>query len=104
MAMIYPSEILNNMIQEVEKEFPLGNSFFPTTNIRELIGNPDYPDDEATECVKPFLNKRWIDVPAIQWYHNAEFINFHRPVPFHIFSLLLSGIPIWRKYQEQIII
>ena len=35
------------------------------------LGNPDYPDDEATECVKPFLNKRWIDVPAIQWYHNA---------------------------------
>ena len=38
----YSHESLNNMIQEVEKEFPLGNSFFPTTNIRELIGNPDY--------------------------------------------------------------
>jgi hypothetical protein len=87
-----------------EKEFPLGNSFFPTSNIRELIGNPDYPDDEATECTKPFLNKRWIDVPAIQWYPNAEFVNFASNCALSYFFLLLSGIPIWRKCQEEIII
>lgn len=64
------------MIQEVEKEFPIKNSFFPTKNICELIEDPNYPDDEAKECAEPFLNKRWIDVPVIQWYDNAEFVNF----------------------------
>ncbi|WP_418384411.1 hypothetical protein [Akkermansia sp.] len=76
MAMIYPSEILNNMIHEVEKAFPLETPVFPTSNINDLIENPDYPDDEGRECGEPFLNQCWIDVPAIQWYHNAEFINF----------------------------
>ena len=64
--MIYPSEILNNMIHEVEKAFPLETPVFPTSSIRDLIENPDHPDDEGRECGEPFLNQRWIDVPAIQ--------------------------------------
>ena len=44
MAMIYPSEILNNMIHEVEKAFPLETPVFPTSSIRDLIENPDHPD------------------------------------------------------------
>ena len=74
--MIYPSEILNNMIHEVEKAFPLETPVFPTSSIRDLIENPDHPDDEGRECGEPFLNQRWIDVPAIQWYYNAEFVSF----------------------------
>lgn len=74
--MIYPSEILNNMIHEVEKAFPLETPVFPTSNINDLIENPDYPDDEGRECGEPFLNQCWIDVPAIQWYYNAEFVSF----------------------------
>lgn len=41
--MIYPSEILNNMIHEVEKAFPLETPVFPTSSIRDLIENPDHP-------------------------------------------------------------
>lgn len=77
MAMTYyTSEILNNMIHEVEKAFPLETPVFPTSNINDLIENPDHPDDEGQECGEPFLNQRWIDVPAIQWYYNAEFVSF----------------------------
>ena len=72
----YTHDILTDMIQEVEREFPLETSCYPTNNIRELIENPDYPDDEGRECGTPFLNQRWIDVPAIQWYDNAEFVSF----------------------------
>lgn len=50
--------------------------FFSYKQHLGLIENPDYPDDEATECTKPFLNKRWIAVYAVQWHHNAEFVNF----------------------------
>ena len=76
MVNYYTHKNLNDMIREVEREFPLENSFFPTKNIRNLIANPDYPDDEGRECGEPFLNQRWIDVPAIQWYDNAEFVSF----------------------------
>lgn len=76
MVNYYIHKNLNDMIREVEREFPLENSFFPTKNIRNLIANPDYPDDEGRECGEPFLNQRWIDVPAIQWYDNAEFVSF----------------------------
>lgn len=72
----YNRDTLTRMIQEVEREFPLKTSVFPTSNIRDLIENPDHPDDEGRECGKPFLNQRWIDVPALQWYDNAEFVSF----------------------------
>ena len=72
----YTHDILASMIQDVEKEFPLKTSIFPTSNISDLIANPDYPDDEGRECGEPFLNQHWIDVPAIQWYNNAEFVSF----------------------------
>ena len=36
MAMIYPSEILNNMIHEVEKAFPLETPVFPTSSSSKL--------------------------------------------------------------------
>lgn len=77
MAMAYyTSEIFNDMIHEVEKAFPLETPVFPTSSIRDLIENPDHPDDEGRECGEPFLNQRWIDVPAMQWYDNAEFVSF----------------------------
>lgn len=72
----YNHDILGSMIREVEKEFPLTTSIFPTDNIYDLIANPDHPDDEGRECGEPFLNQRWIDVPAIQWYNNDEFVSF----------------------------
>lgn len=72
----YTRDILASMIQDVEKAFPLKTPVFPTSNIRDLIANPDYPDDEGRECGEPFLNQRWIDVPAVQWYYNAEFVSF----------------------------
>ena len=72
----YTHNILTNMIQEVEREFPLETSCYPTSDIRELIDNPDCPDDDARECGTPFLNQRWIDTPAKQWYYNAEYVSF----------------------------
>ena len=54
MVNYYTHKNLNDMIREVEREFPLENSFFPTKNIRNLIANPDYPDDEGRECVNRF--------------------------------------------------
>lgn len=77
MAMAYyTSEIFNDMIHEVEKAFSLKTPVFPTSSIRDLIENSDHPDDEGRECGEPFLNQRWIDVPAMQWYDNAEFVSF----------------------------
>ncbi|MCC8148549.1 MAG: hypothetical protein LIO64_06225 [Akkermansia sp.] len=65
-----------SMIQNVEKEFPLKNSIFPTSNIRDLIANHDYSDDEGRECGEPFLRQRWIDVPDTQWCDSTEFLSF----------------------------
>lgn len=94
----YTHKNLNDMIRKVEREFPLENSFFPTKNIRKLIKNPNYPDEEATECAEAFLNKRWIDVSAIQWYHNSEFVNFSST---HAISYFFPSI-IRNSYMEEI--
>lgn len=72
----YTDQMLIDRMREVEMEFPLVVPPFPTSDIRDIIDNPEHPDEEGRECGEPFLNQNWMDVTEKQWSYNDVFASF----------------------------